>query len=414
MKFKSLLSALLIASANLWLLTGTGNAGNPVSGSKAAAMGTAFVGIADDPTTIFSNPAGLGNLDGFQIYSGLTGFTSKSSFVSPDKETENTERQYHFPPHLFLSYQPHSSNLVYGVGVFSPFGIGGREWSDDGPTRFISTKSFVGTMAINPSLAWKIGSNFFIGAGIYYLYSKVETENKLNQSYFGGPDGDFEVDLEGGHWGYDLGIFCRPAKWISLGLSYRSGVDVGLEGDAKFSRIASGLLPATEKNKLEMKAESELNLPPIMSFGMGIYPSKNFTIGLGMDWVGWARYEKITIDFKSEDFRIPFPDMTIQNDWENSWLFKTGIEYRFTENLSLRTGYAFVESPIPDRTLSPASPDGDQHDFTFGFGYSSSNYWLDAFYMLSIAEDRTVQNSILSGTYENKAHYMGFSIGYKF
>jgi long-subunit fatty acid transport protein len=130
--------------------------------------------------------------------------------------------------------------------------------------------------------------------------------------------------------------------------------------------------------------------------------------------VRWSRYEKTCIDLKSEVLGIWLPDITIQNDWENSWLFKGGLEYCVTENLSLRTGYAFVEAPAPDRTLSPASPDGHQHNITLGFGYGFGDYWLDAFYMLSLSEDRTVQNTVLSGTYENKAHYMGLSIGYKF
>jgi hypothetical protein len=33
-------------------------AGGPVHGAKAAGMGTAFIGLADDPSAILFNPAG--------------------------------------------------------------------------------------------------------------------------------------------------------------------------------------------------------------------------------------------------------------------------------------------------------------------------------------------------------------------
>lgn len=414
LKYKTLAASVLIALIGLQFLPGSVNAGNPVSGSKAAGMGTAFVGVADDPSTIFTNPAGLGNLTGYQIYGGFTVLSPETSFSSPSSESVDTERQYYFPPHLYMSYQPDASDFTYGIGVFSPFGIGGRKWPDDGPTRFVSTESFIGTMTINPSLAYKISPKLFIGGGIYYLYARSEAKNRINQSYFGGPDGGFKVDLDGGNWGYDLGLLYKPISWLSLRLSYRSGVDVELEGEAKFSRIAPGLLPVRGTGAIKLDVKSELNLPPIVSFGLAFYPSKKLTIGVDVDWVGWSRYEKTTIDFKSEVLRDWFSDITIKNDWENTWLFKAGLDYRVTDRLSLRTGYAFVESPIPDRTLSPASPDGNQHNITLGFGYRFGNYWLDTFYMLSIFENRTVQNPILSGTYESMAHYAGLSIGYKF
>jgi len=414
MKLKSLVSVIFIAFVNLQFLAGAVNASNPFGGSKAAGMGTAFVGVANDPSAIFLNPAGIGNLKGFQIYGGATVLAPETSFSSFDGGTEDTERQYYFPPHLYITYQPDASDFAYGIGVFSPFGIGGREWPDDGLTRYISTKSFVGTLTINPSMAWKISPKLFIGGGIYYLYAKNEAENKVDQSQLGSIDADFMVDLDGGNWGYDLGVLYKPVDWMSLGLTYRSGVEIDLEGDAKLSQISPALQPVVGSDTIKIDAESELNLPPSVGFGLAFYPDNKLTVAIDVEWIGWSTYKETTIDFKSGNLGMLLADIQIENDWEDIWLFRAGIDYRVTENLSLRTGYAFVESPVPDSTLSPAAPEGNQHNITIGFGYSFAKYWLDAFYMLSLYEDRTVRNSILSGTYENQAHNVGISIGYKF
>ena len=46
------------------------SANGPV-GAKTAGMGTVFTAVADDPSTIAFNPAGLTNCTGTQVYAGL-------------------------------------------------------------------------------------------------------------------------------------------------------------------------------------------------------------------------------------------------------------------------------------------------------------------------------------------------------
>jgi long-subunit fatty acid transport protein len=116
--------------------SGLGIAGGPVHGAKAAGMGTAFVGIADDPSTILHNPAGLGNLSGFQVYGGITVLSPETSFTSPADETEHTEREYYFPPNFYMSWNPDSSELVFGLGIFSPFWNRGAQMAGQWPHAF--------------------------------------------------------------------------------------------------------------------------------------------------------------------------------------------------------------------------------------------------------------------------------------
>jgi long-chain fatty acid transport protein len=93
-----------------------------------------------------------------------------------------------------------------------------------------------------------------------------------------------------------------------------------------------------------------------------------------------------------------------------------GGEYKVSEKLSLRAGYAFVETPVPGLTLNPGNPDSDQHNITVGFGYKIRKWDVDvdAFYIAGFFHDRKINNAILSGTYQSFTHYAGFSIGQKF
>jgi len=115
------------------------HAANPTQGAKAAAMGTAVVAVADDPSAISHNPAGLANLRGTHIYNGMTALSIKSTFENPTGQPEKTQFQVFLPFHLYLCPDLGVKNMTFGLGIFSPFGIGGRKWPDTGLTRYAST-----------------------------------------------------------------------------------------------------------------------------------------------------------------------------------------------------------------------------------------------------------------------------------
>ncbi len=100
-------------------------AGGPIHGARAAGMGTAFLAVADDPSAILHNPGGITQIEGTQVYSGVTAVILESSFTDDLGQTEDTEPNTFLPPHLFLTHRNPSSKFAYGMGVHSPFGIGG-------------------------------------------------------------------------------------------------------------------------------------------------------------------------------------------------------------------------------------------------------------------------------------------------
>jgi long-subunit fatty acid transport protein len=68
------------------------HASNPGLGAKAASMATAFVAIADDPSAILHNPAGLTFLQGTQIYGGMTGVNIYEKLEQPSRAIETYHR----------------------------------------------------------------------------------------------------------------------------------------------------------------------------------------------------------------------------------------------------------------------------------------------------------------------------------
>lgn len=130
------------------------DAGGPVHGARAAGMGTAFVAIAGDAEAILYNPAGMTQIEGRSVYLGSTGLVIDTRYRSTVSADESRFRIY-APMHLYAVDKIEDSPLHLGLGIYSPFGIGGRTWSTTGPLRYVSTESTIATLAVNPALAWK-------------------------------------------------------------------------------------------------------------------------------------------------------------------------------------------------------------------------------------------------------------------
>lgn len=127
--------------------------GAPVHGAKAAAMGTAFVAVADDPSAITHNSAGITQLAGTNIYNGQSVLLLSSEYKNPEGQAESTQPQVFLPPHFYLTSDFGLDNLAFGLGVYLLYGIGGRKWSQTGLTSYVSTDSLIGTLHINPTFA---------------------------------------------------------------------------------------------------------------------------------------------------------------------------------------------------------------------------------------------------------------------
>ena len=138
------------------------------------------------------------------------------------------------------------------------------------------------------------------------------------------------------------------------------------------------------------------------------------TVAIEFEYGGWSSFDNAELKLEREVPEAGFVDSYTPLDWNNAWIAKIGAEYKVNDKLSVRGGYAYVETMVPEHTLDAGNPDSDNHNFCIGFGYKMKSLVLDLFYIADFYEDRTVRNNILRGEYENFAHFAGFSIGKKF
>ncbi|MFW6333431.1 MAG: OmpP1/FadL family transporter [Thermodesulfobacteriota bacterium] len=393
---------------------GKPEAGTPFQGAKAAGMAAAFVAIADDPSALLHNPGGLPLLEGTRVYAGATAIIGSTEFENPAGETEESGTQVFLPFHLYLTSDLKRDDLAVGFGIYSPFGIGGREWPEDGLTRYLTTDSLISTLSASPVVAYRVFPWLSMGAGFYYMHAWNEAERKVDQSALGAEDAAFSLEGDGGGFGYNFGILLFPERRFSFGAAYRSKADVDQDIKIRLENLAPALQSATGRSDIKVDADGTLDFPEVLSVGAAYRPTEALVVCLEFEWTGWSRFERLALDLHEEIPQAGLTDFAIDFDYEDIWFIKIGADYKINHQFSIRGGYAYVSSPVPTRALNPGNPDADQHNVSLGLGYRTETWTLDFFYMADFYETRHTDNPALTGKYENFSHFAGLSFGYRF
>jgi long-chain fatty acid transport protein len=201
---------------------------------------------------------------------------------------------------------------------------------------------------------------------------------------------------------------------VSVGFAYRSTIKVNFKGDVQLKNIAPALQPLFNGSEFSSDMSTSMKFPDIISLGVAYRPTAKLTLALDLEEIRWSTFRSSMINLQNEVPQAGITSGSTELDWKNMWTAKIGAEYRATDRLSLRGGYAYVARAVPDNTLDPGNPDSTEHNFSIGFGYKKGRLVMDFFYMAGFFENRTVTNPILSGNYKNFVNYIGVGTGYRF
>jgi long-chain fatty acid transport protein len=223
-------------------------------GAKASGMGLAFTAVADDPSAVFYNPAGLGWQKHFSAQVGgsvLSKVTGEFEGANPYPGTGFGVEEQHKTSFLlptFYAVLPLTSTVNFGLGINAPYGLGFR-WDDaeQFSGRFIAQNAVIQTADVNPVLSLQVAPTLSIAAGADYRLSKVTLErnraavNPFTQSVVDVAHIKLDSDLQDNHgWGWNAGLLWKPVPLLSLGAAYRSSIKVDYDGEGKFTQRLTG------------------------------------------------------------------------------------------------------------------------------------------------------------------------------
>ena len=191
----------------------------PDQSVRAVGMADAFTAVADDASAVWYNPAGVAfqqapqiSLGGVDIYIPAIDFVSNAANpILPPATRARSKRQNAIVPQLYLSYVTPASDISFGLGVNSPFGLE-TDWTGTALAN-ASTLSRIQMINVNPMLAYKITDHLAVAIGLDYAYVKSVDLNNAILTQHGHGDG----------WGGNIGILYQQPLFSLKGIS--KGVD---------------------------------------------------------------------------------------------------------------------------------------------------------------------------------------------
>ncbi|WP_281558870.1 outer membrane protein transport protein [Thalassomonas sp. RHCl1] len=274
--------------------------------------------------------------------------------------------------------------------------------------------------------------------------------------------------------GYTLGLHYAITDQLKLALSYHSEVDYTLKGDSSIyntplsgefvpysqnpeqywtvptiAGVVNGQkLPAidltTGKQAINApkKEASKLKLhtPQSVVFSLDHQFTQALSFQFSATWTEWSQFTDITImsdvdeiSDKTISTSTQMPENLnsegyigyIPEYWHNTWAYALGATYRYSDELTLKAGFARDFSPVDSKYRSARIPSDDRSWLTLGVHYQSQKKWsadfaagmmfmddssvLDHEYN---AQDNRIYQSEYQADYSIKAYVLSMQLNY--
>ncbi|MCP5102602.1 MAG: hypothetical protein GY950_04445 [bacterium] len=339
------------------------------NGTKAISMGGAFVGLADDYSAVFWNPAGLTQMKETQVAFFFTDIipvgTYEFGLLGIDTEMERK----HYPSGGLGYFKPLSEKLVVGVYAHVPSGIGGV-WKGNELAMFSGGVAFdwlsqIGIVSLSPALAYKVSDQFSLGVAFNLSYGFLKMKRPTDL-------GQYEEDLNGIAFSATVGLMFKPSDKFSIGLSFKTPMKVKVKGDAIMPGAALLALPTTDEG------EREATWPMWFGAGIAFKPTDGLTITADAQYTNWKKMESIPISYSNPGWITFFESGSeLLLKWKDAVQWRFGFEYKVSDTFALRGGFYTDPVVAPIDTHNILLPEVGYNFYTFGFGYKKGNISLD-------------------------------------
>jgi long-chain fatty acid transport protein len=385
-------------------------------GTRAMAMGGAFAGLANDPSALYFNPAGITQLKGTNFYLGGTLIMPLGSYTAPGSKDVTAEQvaQTYTPVNFYVTHA-FSDDFSIGLSINNQYGLG-TKWDKNWTGRYLAVNTQVQTYQGTLAVAYKVLDNLSISAGVVYGITDVTIENKkavvIQTSATTSLNlGDVSPSMEGdgSAFGFTAGILYKPFDDFQIGLSYRSEIAYDLSGTVATTpnvlSVGSLTIPIADQN-----IEASLTTPQNITFGVAYMPKKNLTLTADFQFIGWSSYDKLEIINSDTKATIS----SVIRDYKDTYIARAGLEYAVSDVFILRGGVYYDHNPVKDELVEPTLPDADRIGLNIGYGAKIGNLGIDVGYCFLIFMDREVKKSTfgLNGTYSMTAHLLGMNLSY--
>jgi long-chain fatty acid transport protein len=373
----------------------------PESSLNCVALGAANIAHNHSADAAYYNPANMvfmEDIDSMEVdltYIGL----DKINYESDDGTTDidSKSESFFIPTIHYVSGK--AGNTRIGLSIVTPGGLSKR-W-DEQPAKSSAEEFTLQTLEINPSVAIPVNDKVAFAFGFRAVYSS----GIVKASY---PNSVVVQDMNGDSfdYGYNLALAYKPTNELEMGLTYRSQVNLTVEGDADLVHplLVNG----------NYASSVTVLLPAVAGVALAYTLPSKTTVEFVYERTMWSAYNKLDFDYDDPTAEAIFGRSKDKN-WKDTNTYRLGITQEL-DKITLMGGLVYDETPVPEKTIGFELPDSNSFAVSLGGRYKIDKRWdvgVSALY--SMRQGRDVKNSSLDGEFSGgNVLIVSSGIGYKF
>ncbi len=353
-------------------------------GSRAQAMGGAFVGVADDFSAVFWNPAGAAGFRqatyGF-FATDLRPTTSYDLSIKPDifyipedppPTVEARTRKANYLGFLGACYRPIGRNVVVGLGFGTPSGMGtkwnGADFAGLAGGTAYDWSSKVEGFSFSPLVAVKLGDRISVGATVNVQYGNFGLKTPAGSADLGDGTvdlGQYEENMHGWGIGATFGVLARPLERLSVGLTVRTPSTMTYKGSALMSYLSLYGLPDTSR------LERKMTWPLWIAGGVAFRPVPRLLVSADVQWTQWSKLGRVATDYRDPVWAalMAASGNDVRTfDWADRAQLRIGAEFQVNATTALRAGCYHDPAPGAASTLNVLLPNFTYNTLCIGIG----------------------------------------------
>lgn len=349
---------------------------------NASGIGNSYAGsaaVAENASTIFFNPAGMTQLKDREVSVGMSAvrptfkFDNRGSSVGVlgTAGEGNDAGSWAFIPNAYMSWAL-TKNLYAGLGIGAPFGLV-TEYDNPWLGGAQAIKFDIKTVNLNPSLAYRINDKISVGGGLSYQKMKVEYIRQATVTSAALAATTATLSADNDAWGWNVGALFTLSPTTKVGVSYRSSIKHDLKGDLSVSGPAAGASAALTTGA----AKADVELPETFILSVAQTLNDKWEMLGDVSWTGWSSIPKVDI-VRTSGALNGVTVQTLDTKFRDTWRFALGTNYRLNEQVKLKFGIAYDQSPVQsDQHRLVSLPD-------------SNRTWLSTGAQIKVSKDSMV------------------------
>lgn len=339
---------------------GTDNAGLANAGAGARAQG---------PSTIASNPAGLGYLPGTQITGGLQLLYGALKF-NRDADTNVSGRGggnalEPIPGASFFISHQLDEHWSVGFGQYADFGLA-IDYDNNWSGRYFAQNASLGGISLVPSSAYRFNEQWLVGLSVKAMYGMLQAQAAIDRSPFGvtnRTDNQFKYEDQDWGFGASFGVIYSPFPSTRIGMTYTSKVDLDFED--KLGISGSGpILDRLDSTNTQLS----MTVPQTVSLSLFQQLNSQWALLASVNWQDWSEFGDLVVQV--DTMALGTESTNVDANFRDTWHLSLGGQYQVRPQWLWNFGISYDSSAVSDNNRTVIMPMAESWRIATGATYA--------------------------------------------